>query len=238
MADLFVRAERQRRLVDLQRGELHPQHPQQFDVDDELLVAAHQAALQPPGGVHDEVGAREERGQQRHQRLVGCLRVRGLAGVQPAAGTERQPVVPGQLPGAQQADGRLRGAETGRPGLHVDVGQERAEDHRAAGADELGQRDAGERLGKLLRQRGGDRHRGHRAHEQERGEHHRLARRAVLELGVEHPVVPAQRRVAVDQRDVAGVCSIAARPFSRPPNRIEVIAIVSAAFGPETTLPM
>ncbi len=37
---------------------------------------------------------------------------------------------------------------------------------------------------------------------------------------------------------VAGVCSIAARPFSGPPNRIEVIAIVSAAFGPDTTLPM
>ena len=33
---------------------------------------------------------------------------------------------------------------------------------------------------------------------------------------------------------VAGVCSITARP----PNRIDVIAIVSAAFGPETTLPM
>ena len=33
---------------------------------------------------------------------------------------------------------------------------------------------------------------------------------------------------------VAGVCSI----FSRPPNRIELIAMVSAALGPETTLPM
>ena len=33
---------------------------------------------------------------------------------------------------------------------------------------------------------------------------------------------------------VAGVASIA----SRPPNRISVIAMVSAAFGPETTLPM
>src|ERR1700729_3310213 len=31
---------------------------------------------------------------------------------------------------------------------------------------------------------------------------------------------------------VAGVCSMK----ERPPNRIEVIAIVSAAFGPETTL--
>ena len=33
---------------------------------------------------------------------------------------------------------------------------------------------------------------------------------------------------------VAGVCSI----LSRPPKRIELIAIVSTAFGPETTLPM
>ena len=33
---------------------------------------------------------------------------------------------------------------------------------------------------------------------------------------------------------VAGVCSI----VSRPPKRISVIASVSAAFSPETTLPM
>ncbi len=33
---------------------------------------------------------------------------------------------------------------------------------------------------------------------------------------------------------VAGVCSMT----ERPPNKIDVIAIVSAAFGPETTLPM
>jgi len=38
---------------------------------------------------------------------------------------------------------------------------------------------------------------------------------------------------------VAGVRSMAARPLPpRPPNRISVILIVSAAFGPETTLPM
>jgi hypothetical protein len=39
----------------------------------------------------------------------------------------------------------------------------------------------------------------------------------------------------------AGVRSIDARPAARPappPNRISVIAMVSAAFGPETTLPM
>src|SRR5262249_55178442 len=53
---LRVRVERERRLRDLQRGELHPEHAQQFDVDDELLVAAHQAAFQPARRVHDEIG--------------------------------------------------------------------------------------------------------------------------------------------------------------------------------------
>ena len=37
---------------------------------------------------------------------------------------------------------------------------------------------------------------------------------------------------------VAGVCSMLALPLSRPPNRIEVMLMVSAAFGPDTTLPM
>ena len=39
----------------------------------------------------------------------------------------------------------------------------------------------------------------------------------------------------------AGVCSMLARPASRPwppPSRIEVSSIVSMALGPETTLPM
>ena len=40
---------------------------------------------------------------------------------------------------------------------------------------------------------------------------------------------------------VAGVCSMLARPASRPwppPNRIEASSMVSFALGPETTLPM
>ena len=37
---------------------------------------------------------------------------------------------------------------------------------------------------------------------------------------------------------VAGVRSIDARPLARRPNRISVILMVSAAFGPDTTLPM
>ena len=53
---------------------------------------------------------------------------------------------------------------------------------------------------------------------------HGLAGRGVLELRLEHPVVPAQRRVAVDQRDRRPA---SARSASRPPNRISLIAMVS-----------
>ena len=73
VADLLVRAEREGLLGDLQRGELHPEHLEQLDVDDELLVAADQAAFQPACRVHDEVGAGQEGRQQRHQRLVRRL---------------------------------------------------------------------------------------------------------------------------------------------------------------------
>jgi hypothetical protein len=67
-------------------------------------------------------------------------------------------------------------------------------------ADQLHERDAGERLGHLLGERRGI----------ETGDIAPISRngvitgwfaRVVLELRVEHPVVPAQRRVAVDQRD-------------------------------------
>src|SRR5580693_9761359 len=114
VADLLVRAEGQRCLVDLQRREFHPQHAQQLDVDDELLVARDQPALEPAGRVHDPVRAGEKRRQQRHQRLVRRLGVACLAGVQAAAGPERQAEVAGELTGAQQSDAGLGRAEAGR----------------------------------------------------------------------------------------------------------------------------
>ena len=62
-------------------------------------------------------------------------------------------------------------------------------------------RDAGERLGDLLRERRGDRDRRHRAHEQERRDDDGLVGAVVLQRRLDHAVVPAQRRVAVHQRD-------------------------------------
>ena len=49
------------------------------------------------------------------------------------------------------------------------------------GPDQLGERDAGQRLGDLLDQRGRDGHRRHRAHQDERGEHDGLVGLGVLE---------------------------------------------------------
>jgi hypothetical protein len=86
-------------------------------------------------------------GHQGHQRLVAGLRVGGLGRRHGATGAERKPEVAGDLPGAQQTDRRLRRAEAGA-GLHVDVGQN--EPKITGPGDQLGQRDAGQRLGDLL----------------------------------------------------------------------------------------
>ena len=102
---------------------------------------------------------------------------------------------------AEVTDSLLRRAERGRPGLHIGVREERAEDHGAAGADRLDEGDPGERFRDLLRERRRDRDRRHRAHQQEGRHDRRLVRLRVLEQGGEHPVVVAQRRVDVDQRD-------------------------------------
>jgi len=75
VADLLVRAEGQRRLVDLQRRELRAHHLQQLHVDDELLEAGDEPALEPAGAVHHPVDAGEEGRHQGHQRLVPGLRI-------------------------------------------------------------------------------------------------------------------------------------------------------------------
>ncbi len=151
--------------------------------------------------MHDVVRAGEERRRHDHHRLVGGLRVARLARGQPAARAPGQAVAPRHLAGAEQADRRLGRAERGRARLHVGVREERAQDHGAAGIDELRQGDARERLGQLLGERRWDRDRRHRAHQQERRDDDRLVGAVVLEHRGQHAVVEAQRRVDVDQRD-------------------------------------
>jgi hypothetical protein len=104
LADLEMGVEREARLVDLERRELLLEHPQDLDVDDELLVARHESRLEPARRVHDPVRAGEERRQHRHHRLVGGLGIGRLARRQPAAGAPRKPEAAGDLAGAEQAD--------------------------------------------------------------------------------------------------------------------------------------
>src|SRR4051794_36338696 len=106
--DLLVGAEGEARLVDLQRRELVLELAQDLDVDDELLIAGDQARLEPAGGVHHVVRPGQEGREHGHEGLVGGLRVDRLARVQPAARAPRQPEGARDLPGAEQADGRLR----------------------------------------------------------------------------------------------------------------------------------
>ena len=61
MADLDVGVEREAVLVDREGRELGAQDAQELDVDDELLEARDEAALEPAGRVQHQVGAREER---------------------------------------------------------------------------------------------------------------------------------------------------------------------------------
>ena len=205
MLHLVVCLEGEGSLIDLERGELLLQRVQELDVDDELLQAGDQARLQPAGRLHHQVRPGQERREHGVEALIGGLRVAGLAGRQGAAArAPRQAVVPGQLARGEQTLGRLGATERRRARLHVDGGQERSEDHWAAGVDQLGEHHAGERLGGLLGDRGRHRHRRHRPHQQERGDHGSLARLGVGQQCFEHPGVVAQRRVHVDHGEHRG----------------------------------
>ena len=115
----------------------------------------------------------------------------------------RQPAAPRQLPGRERALHVLRRPERRRARPHVDVRREPAVDHRRPGPDDLGERDHEQRLGVLLRQRPGQRHRGHRAGEGERRGHDRLAPRRHLDEPVGHRLVQPERRVRVHDRHQA-----------------------------------
>ena len=75
--------------------------------------------------------------------------------------------------------------------------EEGAEHDRRARPDELRERHAGERLGRLLHERGGDRGGRHCAHEQERRDDRGLSGARVGDQRVEHAPVVEQRRVHV-----------------------------------------
>ena len=197
-----------------------------LDVDDELLERCGQPALLPAGGVVDEVAVAEHRAPQRHHRLVGALRVGGVGG---RAGRRAvgQIVAPRELARGDVGLGVFRRAEGRRAGAHVDVGGEGAVHDRRAGPDELRQHDAEQRLGILLRQRAGQRHRAHRAHQRERRDRHRLAVLGHRHQPLRHRVVEAARRVDRDDGGDAGSSRIWS---SVRPREIAIMAMPSSAL--------
>ena len=119
--------------VDEDRG-----HPALVGIEDELLVADGEPALEPAGGMQDEVDAAEDRRVERRRRLVGGLRVGDLRGAQVAAGAERDAEPAGQRGHHVQHERRLRRAERRRARLHRDRAGERAEHDRRARAGPAG----------------------------------------------------------------------------------------------------
>ena len=197
--DLGDRVDAQRRLVDHDRLEHLGDHLQDLRVDDELLERGGEAALEPAGALVEQVHPAHHRAPHGHLGLVGRLGVddarRGRVRRPP-----RQPVAPGELAAGDRALDRLGRAEGRRSGAHVDVRGERPVDHRRPGPDDLGQGDEEQRLGVLLGERAGQRHRAHRAGERERRRDDRLAVERHLDEPVAHRPVEPERRVRVDDR--------------------------------------
>src|SRR5439155_4976498 len=71
-------------------------HPALVGVDDELLVAHGQPALEPAGSMEDEVHAGEDRRLERRRRLVCGLGIGDLRGAQAAARPERDAQATGE----------------------------------------------------------------------------------------------------------------------------------------------
>ena len=176
-------------------------HAELIGVEDELLVAHREPALEPAGGVENEVRAAEDGRLHRVRRLVCRLCVRDLRRGERPARAEGN-TEPARERGHDVEDEcRLGRAEGRRAGLHRHRARERSEHDRGSRPDELDVRHPRERLGERLRARSRNGRGAHRAGEDERGHHHRLIRLGVRARGAEHRRVPDERRVGVDEAE-------------------------------------
>ena len=95
--------------VDAARHHVH--HAELVEIHDEFLVGRGEAALHPAGRVEDEIGAGEQRRQQRLRALVGGLGVGQLGRAERAAGAEGQAHAARELARAVDRERRLGRAE-------------------------------------------------------------------------------------------------------------------------------
>src|SRR3954454_15479 len=159
-----------------------------------------EAALHPACAVHQQVDAALDRAPQREDRLIGRLRIERVRGAD-----VRRPVWQSVAPSKLATDHRgphvFRGPERGSARLHVDVRGEAAVDDRRARVDRLGQHHRGERLGVLLRERAGERHRPPRPRQREGRDADDLVVAGELHDPLEHRRVEPERRARVHDRE-------------------------------------
>ena len=200
----LVREERFERLPVLRQVDAPAErvpHPELVCVEDELLVAHCEPALEPAGCVQDEVRAAEHGRLHRVRGLVRRLRVGDLRRGQRSAGAERDAETPCERGHDVEDERRLRRPERWSARLHRHRACERAENDRSARPHELAVRHPGQRLGQRLRARRRNRGGAHRPREDERRHHHRLVRLRVGARTAEHRGVPDERRVRVDEAE-------------------------------------
>ena len=201
----------------------HGHHSALVGVEDELLVADGEPALEPAGRVEDEVDAGEDRRLERRGRLVGGLGVGDLRGAQRTARAERHAQPTRQRGHHVQDERRLRRPERRRARLHRHRAREAPEHDRRAGSDELDEGHPAERLGQRLGADTGGRDRRHRPGQDERREERRLVRLRVGPRRAEHHRVPDERRVGVDQAEDDGVVLEVVRA-ERDPGHLDRVA--------------
>ena len=125
----------------------------EIGVEDRLLVARDEPALEPPGGVVDEVRAGQHRHQQRPRAFLPRLPVRQLRRRERAHGVQGHPEPARELAGCEHHLPGLRRAEGGCAAAHRHGARERAHEAGSAGIDELHQAERRERLGEHLGER-------------------------------------------------------------------------------------
>lgn len=103
-----------------------------------------------------------------------------------------------ELAGAERGLDVFGRAEGRRTGFHVDIGGEAAIDHRCAGAADLGERQAGQRLGMLQRERPGNGDGRHGAGRAEGRDDRHLAGPREVDDALRHRNVEHARRIGVD----------------------------------------
>ena len=140
-----------------------------------------------------------------HVRFVARLRIIELRAHMEARGAPRQIVLAGKLAHHEHHLSGFRRAAHGGARLHVHRHHELAVDHRRALADQLREGDTRQRLGIDLRHRAHRRGRCRGAAERKGGRDDRLVVRGIDAHGVEHRLVPDERRIAVGDRDHHGV---------------------------------